>query len=446
MDLAGQNVETEENQTLLRISSPQRPLSFRSIYAGRLVMFVLGFGAVWRADRSGGAEPQNPSRLPSADPLLGAMWIANFLGKEIPADLQELALLRSPSLAVPKRALGDLGRVIRVSRAKQELTEEQKLNTANCVSTIWDMLNYVGYAGLAIDALTLKGLCPDKTDDASCSANAIALVSDLAEILSNAAQTPLWCLPDVSLSPQVDCLVTMSAYFTSISQIIADALGEVPECDLDPKLEDYIPAVADFSDRVNRRILELQSKSFPQPPPLSSNGTKVAVLPADRWNSLEARILQDINDLGPDDARRNELGICAMSIMQVVNDYPSYAINIWSTVVDFAAKTKLEEAKKYSNKVGLDKEYEDAVKVCVGDALGLVGSSVNLATDLAAILAVCPGPKSRADATACTVDGLDITSITLSLGGWGATADQTCNDKMFRTPAPHIVKDQRSIG
>ena len=245
-----------------------------------------------------------------------------------------------------------------------------------------------------------------------------------------------------------DCLVTMSAYFTSISQIIADALGEVPDCDLDPKLEDYIPAVADFSDRVNRRILELKSKSFPQPRPLSHNGTKIAVLPADRWNSLEARILQDINDLGPDDARRNELGICAMSIMQVVNDYPSYAINIWSTVVDFAAKTKLEEAKKYSNKVGLglDKEYEDAVKVCVGDALGIVGSSVNLATDLAAILAVCPGPKSRADATACAADGLDITSITLSLGGWGATADQTCNDKMFSAQAPDIVKDQRSIG
>ena len=72
--------------------------------------------------------------LPSADPLLGAKWIADFLGKEIPADLQELAVLRSPSLAVPKRAL-ELGRVIRVSRAKPELTEEQKLNTANCV---WD--------------------------------------------------------------------------------------------------------------------------------------------------------------------------------------------------------------------------------------------------------------------------------------------------------------------
>ena len=90
----------------------------------------------WRAGRSGGAEPQNPSRLPSADPLLGAKWIADFLRKEIPADLQELAVLRSPSLAVPKRALGDLGRVIRVSRAKQEFTEEQKLNTANCV---WDI-------------------------------------------------------------------------------------------------------------------------------------------------------------------------------------------------------------------------------------------------------------------------------------------------------------------
>ena len=225
----------------------------------------------------------------------------------------------------------------------------------------------------------------------------------------------------------------MSAYFTSISQIVADALGELPDCDLGPKLEDYIPAVADFKDRVNRRVLKLQSKSFPQPRPLSGHGTKVAVLPANRWNSLEARALQDINDLGPDDDRRNELGICAMSIMQVVNEYPSYAINIWSTAVDCAAKTKLEKAKKHSNNVGPDKEYEDAVKVCVGDALGLLGSFVNLATDLAAILAVCPGPNSRADAMACVADSLDITSITLSLGGWGATADQTCNDKMFAT-------------
>ena len=66
---------------------------------------------------------------------------------------------------------------------------------------------------------------------------------------------------------------------------------------------------------------------------------------------MEARILQDIADLGLDDSRRIELGICAMSIMQVVNDYPSYAINIWSAVVDCAKKTKLEEAKKHSNKV-----------------------------------------------------------------------------------------------
>ena len=127
--------ETEENQTLLRISSPKRLLWSRSVYAGLLGIFVLAFGTVlikWRADRSGGAESQNPLGLPSADPLLGAKWIADFLGKEIPADLQELAVLRSPSPAVPKRALG---RVIRLSRAKPELTEEQKLNTANCV---WD--------------------------------------------------------------------------------------------------------------------------------------------------------------------------------------------------------------------------------------------------------------------------------------------------------------------
>ena len=75
------------------------------------------------------------------------------------------------------------------------------------------MLNYVGYAGLAIDTLTLKGLCPDKADDTSCSANAIALVADLAEILSNAAQTPLWCLPDVSLSPQVDSGIFLRIVF-----------------------------------------------------------------------------------------------------------------------------------------------------------------------------------------------------------------------------------------
>lgn len=46
------------------------------------------------------------------------------------------------------------------------------------------MLNYVGYAGVAIDALAQKG-----ADDTSCTANAIALVADLAEELSNAAQT-----------------------------------------------------------------------------------------------------------------------------------------------------------------------------------------------------------------------------------------------------------------
>ena len=75
------------------------------------------------------------------------------------------------------------------------------------------MLNYVGYAGLAIDTLTLKGLCPDKAGDTSCSANVIALIADLTEVLSDAAQTPLWCLPDLSLSPQVDSGIFLGICF-----------------------------------------------------------------------------------------------------------------------------------------------------------------------------------------------------------------------------------------
>ena len=150
--LAGQNVETEENQTLLLVSSTKRPLSSRSVYAGLLGIFVFAVLPKWSASRSGGAAPQNPSGLPSGHPSLGAEWLEDFLGKELPADLQELALHRSPSLAVPKRALGDLGRVIRVSRAKPEVTEEEKLNTANCVwdiagndlKTIMDHIPYIG--------------------------------------------------------------------------------------------------------------------------------------------------------------------------------------------------------------------------------------------------------------------------------------------------------------
>ncbi|CAE7946288.1 unnamed protein product [Symbiodinium sp. KB8] len=112
-------------------------------------------------------------------------------------------------------------------------------------------------------------------------------------------QTLLRCLPDVSLSPEVDCLVTMPAYFTSISQMVADASGDV------------------FND-----------------------------------------------------------------------DHPTIPCN--QHLVGRGGRGRKDEngrSQEYSKKVGLDKECEDAAKVCVRDALGRVGSSVKLATDLAPILA-----------------------------------------------------------
>ena len=410
--LEGPHVGAEEDsQRLLKTDSPEKQnalmLRVRSSQAWCLALMgtlalVLGAGLTYKSGVLG--PPRSDVSPGPMEPSEGSglIWLAKHVGKELPANFEDTMVSRGPTgLAAPsasKRSLRDIVRAIRIYRSRRK-EESQKLNTANCVNTVWDMANFMGWAGLSIDALAIKGLCPDKADDKSCGATSVSLAVNLLWVLANAVQIPLWCLPsDAPLenSAQVGCVGTMATFFASILQITSDGLAMRTACDLGPKLEDFIPAVADFKAKVHARILDLKSQPFELPSQprhqQSRNGT--ALLPPERWQDLRARFLQDIALLGPDETRKNELGACAMMTMQIVNDFPFLGIDVWSATMD---------CKKAATVNKLNKDYglfqgdmpESTVKACTSDSLGIIGSFVNLATDIAVLISVCPGPKSR---------------------------------------------------
>jgi len=97
------------------------------------------------------------------------------------------------------------------------------------------MANYIGWAGLNIDAMSINGTCPDTEDDTTCSANAVGFVFNLIWVLNNAAQIPVWCVADFeensTASKSISCLVSMSLFLASALQITADGLAVKTDCE-----------------------------------------------------------------------------------------------------------------------------------------------------------------------------------------------------------------------
>ena len=126
-----------------------------------------------------------------------------------------------------------VARAVNVHRTKIGPQEPYKI--AQCFGAVYDMANYIGWAGLNIDAMSINGTCPDTEDDTTCSANAVGFVFNLIWVLNNAAQIPVWCVADFeennTASKSISCLVSMSLFLASALQITADGLAVKTDCE-----------------------------------------------------------------------------------------------------------------------------------------------------------------------------------------------------------------------
>ena len=185
---------------------------------------------------SGEASPRVFGLVPpeGLDLRTGMSRLAKLEGlSELPPRItsQIAALPATPPAAT--RGLRDVARAINFHRPTAMETESYKMS--QCVGAVYDMANYVGWAGLNIDALTIGGTCPDKSDDKSCSANVVGLIFNLLWVVANAAQVPVWCLAenmtDSYHSHAVSCVVAFSVFFATTLQLTSDALSARSDCD-----------------------------------------------------------------------------------------------------------------------------------------------------------------------------------------------------------------------
>ena len=367
--------------------------------------------------------------LEVSDREVGMRRLAELVGvPELPPWMRsQLATLSAPSTEAAKRRLRDVARAINFHRPTA--MELNSYRMSQCVGATYDMANYLGWAALSIDALTVKGFCPDKADDKSCSANAVGVIFNLLWMIANAAQIPVWCLAR-NMTSSIDshilsCLVTFSVFFATSLQITSDGLATRADCDFSEEEEEEnvnetTPGMTAFKARVRRRLNEIkESLRKPLRPPPQN----ISRLPPSKWVTLQDRLLQDIADLGPDDVRDNEKAICGLIIAQTINDFPYTGTDIWATV---------NACAELNWKTGDD--YKTAEEDCAAGALAVMADFVNLATDIAVIIAACP--RLRPDKTVCVALSTDISSNLLQLGAWALTVSHSCNKEHDEMPDP----------
>mmetsp|Transcript_3436 Transcript_3436/g.6029 ORF Transcript_3436/g.6029 Transcript_3436/m.6029 type:complete len:121 (-) Transcript_3436:310-672(-) len=102
--------------------------------------------------------------------------------------------------------------------------------------------------------------------------------------------------------------------------------------------------------------------------------------------------------------------------MQIINDFPYTGIDIWATVRDCEELTWKE-----------GEAYNTTLEDCAADILAVFADFVNLATDLAVILATCPEEKYRK--SPCVALSSDISSNVFALGAWALTVKHSCDNE-----------------
>jgi len=297
--------------------------------------------------------------------------------------------------------------------------EEKSYRVAQCVGAIYDLANFVGWAGLNIDALTIPGLCPDTDTDKSCSANGVGLVFNLLWVATNAAQLPIWCVTNATSASLNSCGVSTGLFLASSLQIVSDGLATKNDC---AYLQKNGVDVAGFQAKVQKRIAAVQSAGKMVP---RRRRSKRKRLPPDPWVRMHSRRLQaEIVNL-PGETRAQALGVCSMMVMQLANDLPYFGLSVWATAQD-------------CRNAGLGSSSSD--EDCAADSFGVLSDIVNFATDFLVILASCQ--ENFTAELPCTADSTDITSAALGLGSWALTVEHACNPFHNETEEVEYIEDE----
>ena len=258
----------------------------------------------------------------------------------------------------------DVLRRLRISRVKLRRPEiigpEDPFRIAQCVGAIYDLANYVGWAALNVDALSINGTCPDTQDDTTCSVNAVGLVFNLMWVVNFAAQIPVWCVRDfnrnTSEGKSIICLGNLALFFAASLQTTADGLAVKMDCS-------YLRSrgILDFSafqQKVQERIAEVRLAAFQAmraEKPQQRNVSRLSTLPWLAGRRLEA-------DLGSRE-RGNQLGICSMIVAQLANDLPYAGVDIWAAVQDCGQGTK-------------ERSRDDFDEDCTADSLSIISDLI----------------------------------------------------------------------
>lgn len=303
------------------------------------------------------------------------------------------------SFNLSARRLNDVTRTTRHHRA-QELNREMSIS--QCFGAVYDMANYIGWAGLNVDALVHS--CPnaDKNHNAyiTCSSNAVDFVQAIGWVLTNAAQIPDWCIPNFKGHNANKCFVSMAFFATSSEEIAADGMAMEGDCQ-------YLWAGHELGDAVRQGYgisggRRLRSKSSVGVLPLSP-------LPPNPVDRLAAHVAEIA-----DDRRNYNLGVCSMAAMQLANDLAYTGIDMWATVQDCTSKDEDPSV--------------DNIENCAGDILGIFADFPEVASDLAKIIASCPMPNDVPKEAACVADTADLVSSVLGLAAWAATVSHACGE------------------
>eukprot|EP00435_Cladocopium_sp_Y103_P056401 s320_g19.t1 len=415
------SLETDETAELL-----EQPLSTRHstffCKTGLLILLALASAAsalaayVW----------QTPA-FDSLDPAFtaGILRFEQLVGRQMPKHLRDLA---------GKQAHLRQLRVARAVNVRRPLLRgpDEPYQIAQCVGAVYDMANYIGWAGLNIDAMSINGTCPDTEDDTTCSANAVGFVFNLMWVLNNAAQIPIWCVRNFeennTVSRSISCLVSMSLFLASTLQITADGIAVKTDCEY-LRSKDFLEFDS-FQEYLEDRIEQLKPRKLdpgdsdsdsgdpgknPGDPgkhgARDANDAHISTLPAlPAWANRRShpirRLEADLDAFVGDRNRGQALGICSMIITQLANDLPYTGVDIWGAVLDCGST--------------MGRTLEDWDEDCAADAFSIISDVVNLATDFLVILAACK--EKFAEEIPCTAGSTDITSNLFAVGAWGITA------------------------
>jgi len=320
---------------------------------------------------------------------------------------------------------------------------EMKYAEAACVGTILTLAYYIGWVGLNIDAMV--DTCPPQDGDVSCSSNAVALVSNLAWIMVNAAQMPEWCViatgeakddnKKTEAELAIDCIVSMSFFVASGTEVAMDGIASKGDCgdgnDTEGvhgghtrRLKSKLQSGVEFELEEVHKNSKARGIHGDFPEHLRGSRRHISTLPGlDLMDMQSKKELEMESD--EDDARAFNQGVCAVGAIQAGVDTAYIGIDVWALVED-CVPSRFNSTSSVETK-------ED----CAASILGVISDFPNFAGNVATLISSCPvvAPK----ASACVADWADLASTVLGLGAWASSVNHACGKGHHGEPSKHII-------